>query len=66
MGKQEKRKSGGARKIGRALTKCKMYLNARKHEKAHIKKIKKHLKRFTTDNQAQKSLEDYKKKFGEK
>jgi len=46
MGRSQTGKSGGARKIGRNMEKCKRYRMAGKHELGHIFRIKKHQKTY--------------------
>ena len=43
---QKNIKSGGARKIGRNMEKCKKYRMLKKYEWSHINRIKKHRKTY--------------------
>lgn len=50
MARGETGKSGGAKKIGRNLDKCKKYRLANKRELSHINRIKKHRKTYKDDS----------------
>jgi len=60
------KKSGGLRKYGRNKDKCALYRTLRKREKSHIRRIKKHLKKYDQhekDTQARKALNCWKDKL---
>jgi len=40
------KKSGGARKYGRCKDKCAMYRMLHKHERSHVRRIEKHIKKY--------------------
>lgn len=61
MPEQQRRKSGGSRKIGRHKEEGAKYRAFHKFEKAHIRRISKHLKRFPMDLQSGEALKRYKK-----
>jgi len=54
-----KKKSGGAKKVGRCAKKCAAYRASGKHERARQRKLKRHIKRQPTDKAARESLRRY-------
>ena len=49
----KQRKSGGAKKIGRSGAACKVYRDRDVRIRNKIRKVKRHLKKFPADGQAQ-------------
>lgn len=41
-----KKKSGGARKIGRNIAKGTKYRTLKKYERSHVRRIEKHIKKY--------------------
>ena len=57
---QHQKKKGGERKYGRALAKCKLYRMLRKHERSHVRRLERHIRRYKdTSPMAQEALERY-------
>jgi len=62
----EHKKKSGTRKYGRNKEKCEKYKILRKREKSHVKRIKKHLKKYDfrkKDVQARRALDRWKDKL---
>ena len=62
MARRSGRKSGGDRKHGRNRVKCENYRRRKLYERAHIRRIEKHLAKYGPgDKQALEALEKYKR-----
>jgi len=55
----EQKKSSGTRKYKRNQSKCEKYRRAKKREKSHVRRIRKHLQHNPKDEQARDALKEW-------